>query len=100
MKAFSESDDLPWPPTADNMEHTAEHIITPDLVRFLGMIISGKDEPQVSKKMKRIVHRSRSVSYSIRGTMDFTEACSSVYDNTTSDKKQAANIFTPPAWSF
>ena len=51
LQAFDNSKALPWPPTADNMELSSEELLPPDLVRFLKMVMVGKDEVE-NKKLK------------------------------------------------
>lgn len=55
LRAFRESKDLPWPPIADDMELSSEKLLPPDLVRFLSMVMAGKEDVETSEKMKRLV---------------------------------------------
>ena len=55
LQAFSLSKGLPWPPTADDMELSCEKLLPPDLVRFLSIVMVGKEDLEMSEKMKRLV---------------------------------------------
>ncbi|KAI4813039.1 hypothetical protein KUCAC02_024393 [Chaenocephalus aceratus] len=44
-----------WPPTADDMELTPENLLPTDLVRFLSMVMAGKEDMETNEKMKRLV---------------------------------------------
>ena len=55
LQAFSLSKGLPWPPTADDMELSSEKLLPPYLVRFLSIVMVGKDDLEMSEKMKRLV---------------------------------------------
>ena len=55
LQAFRESKGLPWPPTAEDMELTSEKLLPADLVRFLSLIMTGKEDVEMSEKMKRLV---------------------------------------------
>jgi hypothetical protein len=55
LRAFKESKDLPWPPTANDMELNAESLLPPDLVRFLSLVMAGKEDTDMSEKTKRLV---------------------------------------------
>ncbi|KAJ4940129.1 hypothetical protein JOQ06_026438, partial [Pogonophryne albipinna] len=54
LQAFRESKDLQWPPTADDMELTPENLLPTDLVRFLSMVMAGKEDMETNEKMKRL----------------------------------------------
>ncbi|KAJ4944235.1 hypothetical protein JOQ06_012780, partial [Pogonophryne albipinna] len=54
LQAFRESEDLQWPPTADDMELTPENLLPTDLVRFLSMVMAGKEDMEMNEKMKRL----------------------------------------------
>ena len=41
LKAFSESVDLPWPPTADELDERANDELPEKLKRFLNLVLSG-----------------------------------------------------------
>ena len=55
LRAFRESKDMPWPPTAEDMELSSEKLLPPDLTRFLGMVMAGKEGLEMSGKIKRLV---------------------------------------------
>ena len=55
LQAFNLSKGLPWPPTADDMELSCEKLLPPDLVRFLSIVMVGKEDLEMSEKMKRLV---------------------------------------------
>lgn len=56
LDAFSESKDLPWPPTADDLEPTTENLLPPDLFKFLSMIMTGKENMETeNEKLKLLV---------------------------------------------
>ncbi|KAI4827603.1 hypothetical protein KUCAC02_030988 [Chaenocephalus aceratus] len=55
LQAFRESKDLKWPPTADDMELTPENLLPTELVRFLSMVMAGKEDMETNEKMKRLV---------------------------------------------
>ena len=55
LRAFKESKDIPWPPTADDMELDANKFLPPELTKFLSFVMSGKDEYEMNDKTKRIV---------------------------------------------
>lgn len=55
LKAHRECTELPWPPTADDMKLNAANLLPADLIRFLSLLISGKEENETSEKVKRTV---------------------------------------------
>ncbi|XP_033936002.1 LOW QUALITY PROTEIN: uncharacterized protein [Pseudochaenichthys georgianus] len=55
LQAFRESKDLQWPPTADDMELPPENLLPTDLVRFLSVVMAGKEDMETNEKMKRLV---------------------------------------------
>uniref|UniRef100_UPI00358E566E uncharacterized protein n=1 Tax=Myxine glutinosa TaxID=7769 RepID=UPI00358E566E len=54
LQAFRECKDQPWPPTAEDMELNPEDILPPDLVRFLSVLMTGKEGIE-TEKVKRLV---------------------------------------------
>lgn len=55
LKAHQESKELPWPPTADDMELTSENLLPQDLIRFLSFVMAGNEDVEASEKKKRLV---------------------------------------------
>ena len=55
LKVHRECPELPWPPTADDMTLNAANLLPADLIRFLSLLISGKEENETSEKVKRTV---------------------------------------------
>ncbi|KAJ7372661.1 hypothetical protein OS493_017933 [Desmophyllum pertusum] len=51
LKAHRECTELPWPPTADDMKLNAANLLPADLIRFLSLLISGKEENETSEKV-------------------------------------------------
>ena len=58
LKACKESEGIPWPPTADDIELNVENILPEDLIRFLSLLIAGKEENETSEKVKRLISSS------------------------------------------
>jgi hypothetical protein len=55
LQAFREYQSLPKP-TSDDMELSSDKLLPSDLVRFLSMVMSGKEDMETSEKMKRLVY--------------------------------------------
>lgn len=55
LDAFSKSEDLPWPPTANNMELRCGKVLPPELIRFLSVLMDGKEEVGMTEKLERLV---------------------------------------------
>lgn len=55
LRAYKNSKNIPWPPTANDMELSSEEILPPDLVRFLSIVMAGKEDTETSEKTKRLV---------------------------------------------
>lgn len=55
LRAFSEAKHIPWPFTADDMELSPEELLPPELIRFLNIVLSGKEDVEKSAKIKRLV---------------------------------------------
>lgn len=55
LEAFSKSEDLPWPPTANNMELRCGKVLPPELIRFLTVLMDGKEEVGMTEKLERLV---------------------------------------------
>ena len=56
QQAFGESQSLPWPPTSDDMELSCDRLLPSDLVQFLNIVLYGKEEMNMSGKMKLLVN--------------------------------------------
>jgi hypothetical protein len=56
LQAFRESQSLLWPPKSNDMELSSDKFLPSDLVRFLSMVMSGKEDMETSEKMKRLVY--------------------------------------------
>ncbi len=56
LMAFRESDNVPWPPTVDDLELSFDKVLPPALIRFLCLVIAGKEDFEISEKVKRLVH--------------------------------------------
>ena len=56
LQAFSESKDLPWPPIADDMELISEDLLPPALVRFLSLVMTGKENMPNNEKVNLLVY--------------------------------------------
>lgn len=55
LKAYKASKELPWPPTADDIELSFKNVLPKELLRFLNIVIAGKEEIETSEKMNRLV---------------------------------------------
>ena len=56
QQAFGESQSLSWPPTSDDMELNCDRLLPSDLVQFLNIVLYGKEEMNMSEKMKLLVN--------------------------------------------
>ena len=54
LKAFRKSKDLPWPPTTDDLKLSSENLLLPELIRFLTMVMTGKEEVEINEKLKHL----------------------------------------------
>lgn len=55
LRAFRESKALPWPPTANDMELSADKLLPPELIRFLSIVTTGKEDGGSNKKTKHLI---------------------------------------------
>ena len=55
LDAFKNEKQIPWPFTADDMILHAEDILPVNLIRFLGMLLTGKDQLELNMTMKRVI---------------------------------------------
>ena len=56
LKSFNDSESLPWPPTADDLEvKSPDEFLPPELVMFLKCVIGGEADIDRSEKKSRIV---------------------------------------------
>ena len=55
MRAFKDSQELDWPPTADDMQLSSENLLPQELIRFLNLVMAGKEAGESSDKTKRLV---------------------------------------------
>lgn len=57
LKAFKESADLPWPPTADELDKRAKEELPEQLKRFLNLVLSGCGSAvEKCERMLRLVY--------------------------------------------
>ena len=54
MKAHKEAEELPWPPTAEEIACRSDEQVPIDLKRFLNLVLSG-NEKETSEKTLRLV---------------------------------------------
>jgi len=45
---------MSWPPN-DDIELSVENILPEDLIKFLSLLIAGKEKNEVSEKVKRLI---------------------------------------------
>ena len=55
MRAFKDSKELDWPPTADDMQLSYDDLLPQELIRFLNLVMAGKEAGESSDKTKRLV---------------------------------------------
>ena len=55
LQASGESKSLPWPPMSDDMELSCDKLLLSDLVRFLNIVLYGKEDMETGDKMKLLV---------------------------------------------
>ena len=55
MRAFKDSKELDWPPTADDMQLSSEDLLPQELIRFLNVVMAGKEAGESSDKTMRLV---------------------------------------------
>ena len=56
QRAYQESEELPWPPTADDMKIKSEQLLPKELRRFLNIVMDGKPEVvDKCEKTRRLV---------------------------------------------
>lgn len=57
IKAFKESKDLPWPPTAQELDAVKMDVLLPEhLVQFLSSVVTGTLDGEKSEKTQRLVY--------------------------------------------
>ena len=54
LEAYKQSEGMSWPPN-DDIELSVENILREDLIRFLSLLIAGKEENETSGKVKRLI---------------------------------------------
>lgn len=65
QRAFKESEPLPWPPSADDLEvKSSDEPLPSDLVKFLNYVISGDADVERCEKTGRIVLYRPGITYS------------------------------------
>ncbi len=67
LRAFKVSKELDWPPTADDMQLSCEDLLPQEVIRFLSLVMAGKEAGQSSEKTRRLIffvgqHLCRAVS--------------------------------------
>ena len=55
QQAFKETNDMAWPPTANDLELTCENILPADLIRLLGVLITGREDEEINGKNRRLI---------------------------------------------
>ena len=55
LKAYKEPEGIPWPLTPDDIELSVENTLPEDLIRFLSLLIAGKEENETSEKVMRLI---------------------------------------------
>ena len=55
FNAYKNNKELPWPPTADDMELNAENFLPAELTRFLSLLIAGKEVNETREKVRRLI---------------------------------------------
>lgn len=55
LKVYKESEGIPWPPTAVDIELSVENILPEDLIRFPSLLIAGKGENETSEKVMQLI---------------------------------------------
>ena len=56
QQAFKDSEPLPWPPSADDLEvKSSDERLPSDLLKFLNYVISGDADVERCEKTRRIV---------------------------------------------
>lgn len=53
LKAYRERNELPWPPTADDVELSTDQLLPKDLTRFLTILFTGQEEDETNEKVQR-----------------------------------------------
>ena len=52
LQAYKDSKSLPWPLTLDDMNLSCDSLLPSDLIRFLSVAMSRKEDTDTSEKMK------------------------------------------------
>ena len=81
QRAYQESEELSWPPTADDMKIKSEQLLPKELIRFLNIVMDGK--PEVVDSATCSLNRSGFVSCCNRWSVETSKAYSALQHHPT-----------------
>lgn len=99
LKAYQECKELPWPPTAEGMELSAEKLLPHQIFEPI-YCWEGRKQDKWEGEAHDILHWSRLMQCCVWGNIEITEAHISLYDCQALVSKQTAYYDSEQAWAF
>ena len=79
--AYQESEELPWPPTADDMTIKSDQLLPKELIKFLNLVMNGK--PEVGDKCEKTRRLVLSISQDLCRAVETSKAYSALHHHPT-----------------
>ena len=55
LQSYQNAKEIPWPPTADDLDPMASNILPPDIIAFLTVLITGSKEQPKNDHIERVI---------------------------------------------